>query len=305
MPTGEYHSKGKFLLTGEYLVLYGAKALAVPLKFGQRMSILDYSECGTIKWETFVKGNLWFDGTFDKNLDILNASDLVTAQFVQKLLKAGAGLQPAFNLENRGYHVINNIEFDISWGLGSSSSLVSNMAWWLNVDPYDLYRKLYRGSGYDVFCSRASNPIVYQLRGQVPEYREIPFKPSFSDDIYFVYLGRKQDSQKSVSAFKSKGSPDEKLVMAISELTEAIISAGSLDEFSHLLCNHEELLSSVLGLKRIKDEQFPDFPGEIKSLGAWGGDFAMAASHLGFNELKEYFSRKNLPVVFKWNEIIY
>ena len=25
-------------------------------------------------------------------------------------------------------------------------------------------------------------------------------------------------------------------------------------------------------------EGFPDFPGEIKSLGAWGGDFILAAS---------------------------
>ncbi|MEQ3661167.1 MAG: GHMP kinase, partial [Flavobacterium sp.] len=34
-----YYSNGKLLLTGEYVVLDGAKALAVPTKFGQSLSI--------------------------------------------------------------------------------------------------------------------------------------------------------------------------------------------------------------------------------------------------------------------------
>ena len=34
-----YYSNGKLLLTGEYVVLDGAKALAVPTKFGQLLNI--------------------------------------------------------------------------------------------------------------------------------------------------------------------------------------------------------------------------------------------------------------------------
>ena len=34
-----FYSHGKFLLTGEYLVLKGALALALPLKLGQSMTV--------------------------------------------------------------------------------------------------------------------------------------------------------------------------------------------------------------------------------------------------------------------------
>ena len=39
-----YSSHGKFLLTGEYLVLKGALALALPLKLGQSMTVETFPE---------------------------------------------------------------------------------------------------------------------------------------------------------------------------------------------------------------------------------------------------------------------
>ena len=47
-----FKSNGKFLLTGEYLVLKGATALALPLKKGQSLDveILDGNE-GLIHWD--------------------------------------------------------------------------------------------------------------------------------------------------------------------------------------------------------------------------------------------------------------
>ena len=49
-------SNGKFLLTGEYLVLKGATSLALPLKFGQSMEVetLDKNE-NLIHWDASVK----------------------------------------------------------------------------------------------------------------------------------------------------------------------------------------------------------------------------------------------------------
>jgi mevalonate kinase len=303
---GEYYSKGKFLLSGEYLVLYGAKALAVPLKFGQGMKVKAWPDPGIIKWETKVQGNLWFEGAFKgKNFEIVDASDQKTALFVQQLLKAGDKLKPGLIKINQGYHIQNVIDFDINWGLGSSSSLVSNLAFWLDIDPYALYRKLFRGSGYDVFCSRASKPILYQLINDIPEVTEVSFQPDFSEHLYFVHLGRKQDSQQSVSEFRDNSDFDRNVTGQISDLTDRMLEAGSLDEFISVMRIHERVISSVLGLKSLKEERFPDFQGGIKSLGAWGGDFIMAASPLGYQEVKDYFSRKNMPVIFRWQDIVY
>jgi len=68
---------------------------------------------------------------------------------------------------------------------------------------------------------------------------------------------------------------------------------------------HEDLVSSVLGKVKVKRELFPDFPGEIKSLGAWGGDFVLAASKAGSKEVLDYFRSKNLETVFGWKEIVF
>ena len=47
-----FNSNGKLLLTGEYLVLDGAKALAVPTIFGQSLS-LELIDEAKIIWSSF------------------------------------------------------------------------------------------------------------------------------------------------------------------------------------------------------------------------------------------------------------
>ena len=287
------------------MVLHGAKALAVPLKFGQRMVVHSIPGPGILRWETYVLGKIWFTGSFNQNnLEILDASEPKTAIFLQKLLKAGRKLNPDPVFQLNGFYIKNYIDFDINWGLGSSSSLVSNLAWWLDISPYNLYRELYQGSGYDVFCARSGRPIIYQLINNLPSSEEILFDPKYSNHLYFVYLGRKQDSQQSVMHFKTKSLNDERLIGKISELTDSLLNADTLEDFMTVMRLHEEIISSILGLKQVKEELFPDFQGEIKSLGAWGGDFVMAATPLSYHDVIDYFRNKNLQVVFKWNEII-
>ena len=46
-----FRSHGKLLLTSEYVVLDGAKALALPTKFGQSLSILPNNK-GNISWQS-------------------------------------------------------------------------------------------------------------------------------------------------------------------------------------------------------------------------------------------------------------
>jgi len=304
--SGEYYSKAKFLLSGEYFVLYGAKALAVPLKFGQKMLVNELHETGIINWETYVLDKLWFTAGFHlKDMEILKSSDEKTAFIIQKLLKEGGKLQPGLNLVTKGYHIQNHIDFDINWGLGSSSSLVSNLAYWLDIDPFALYRTTYQGSGYDVYCARAERPIIYQLAEDRPQVQESFFKPAFTENLYFVYLGRKQDSQESVREFKAHHYGDDQIIREISNLTASLLKAATLGDFLRLMRLHEEVLSAVLGIPMVKEELFPDFQGEIKSLGAWGGDFIMAGSSMSTKDVKNYFRKKNMTVVFRWDEIVY
>jgi mevalonate kinase len=304
--SGEFYSKGKFLLSGEYFVLYGAKALAVPLRLGQSMVVREIPRPGVIEWETYVMDKPWFKASFRiKDMKILESSGHKTAVFIRDLLRAGGELQPALKSSPKGFSINNYLDFDIRWGMGSSSSLLSNLAYWLDIDPYSLYRATFEGSGYDVFCARANGPITFQMKQERCEIKEVAFKPTFSDHLFFIYLGKKQNSQESVKRFRSQPQSEDKIINQVTDLTDAFLNSHDLENFLSVIRIHEDAISAAIGSPVVKQSMFPDFNGEIKSLGAWGGDFAMAASPMGPKEVKEYFHRKNLKVVFNWHDIIY
>ena len=54
-----------------------------------------------------------------------------------------------------------------------------------------------------------------------------------------------------------------------------MLYAETLQEFEAVIQEHESLISTLLGVPPIKNILFSDLPGEVKSLGAWGGDFCM------------------------------
>ena len=90
-----------------------------------------------------------------------------------------------------GNHLIFNthLDFDPNWGLGSSSTLISLLAQWANVNPYELLKMTMGGSGYDIACATASQPIIYRLENGSPIVEKADFKPAFADKLYFVYQG--------------------------------------------------------------------------------------------------------------------
>jgi hypothetical protein len=304
--TGEYYSKGKLLISGEYLVLQGAKALSVPLKFGQGMKVTETTNPGVILWETHVMDKPWFRAEFHgSDLEIREASNNRKAFFIRQLLKAGLKYQPGFFPGKDGCCIQNRINFDLEWGLGSSSSLVSNLAHWFDVDLFSFYRESFDGSGFDVFSARADTPVIYQLVGDVPVVEKTKLHPSVAEHLYFVYLGQKQDSQESVRIFKERAVPDPVLIRAVSDLTLEMIAADDPVYFMDLMRQHESLVSGILGRPTARQLMFPGFKGEIKSLGAWGGDFIMACTFLSPGEVRSYFKEQKLDVVFSWNDIVY
>ena len=60
-----------------------------------------------------------------------------------------------------------HLEFPRDWGLGSSSTLINNVAQWAQVDPFELHFKVSNGSGYDIACAKRRYPIVYSTQNQI------------------------------------------------------------------------------------------------------------------------------------------
>jgi len=306
MSVNEYYSNGKLLLTGEYLVLEGALALALPLKLGQSMKVRYLNDnFGILHWNTYVQDQLWFQATFGvENIEIITATDRRKAYYIRNILVHAAKLvnEP---LNGKQSKIIETyLDFSPELGLGSSSSLISNLAYWLNIDPFKLFRDIFEGSAYDIACARAKGPIFYQLSKGQYTATQVNYNPSFGECLYFVYLGKKANSPASIQQNKDKIELHKEKSCAISALTQNIINAASLEEFEHLITEHETIMSEVLGTPPVKTQFFSDFPGAIKSLGAWGGDFILATSKKTRISVEAYFRTKGLNIMFGYHEIV-
>jgi mevalonate kinase len=300
-----YSSNGNLIITGEYFVLTGAKALAVPLKYNQQMKALCFANSkNVIQWEANELGKPWFKADFNsEDLNILSSNNTELALGLQKILKAILKIKPLLFSKDTLYQFSCDIQFSTSWGWGSSSTLITNMANWAGIDPFELNKQVSSGSGYDIAASNSTTPIVYQINGNGYKITPVAFDPRFKKNIYFIYLGRKQNTSASIEK-NIKSVRSEKMVPVITWLTEKIANEDNMNEFIRYIVEHEIIISKTLKTLRIKEENFNDFDGEIKSLGAWGGDFAMVVSSLPEIHIKSYFKSKGLETFFRFDEII-
>jgi len=305
-----YYSNGKLLLTGEYLVLDKAKSLALPTKFGQSLSIQEIDEPKLI-WESYTHNNkLWlqieFDlpklrivtATFDSNED--GGKDLL-AETLQKILFEAKKLNTNFLDNPQGFFVKSNLTFPRNWGLGSSSTLINNIAQWANTDAFQLQFNTFGGSAYDIACAQNNNPIIYQLIDKKPIIEPVIFNPTFKDQLYFVHLNKKQNSRESIRQYKKSGSNIEGVIEEISTLTYEAVKCSLVDDFEKIMSDHERIISSIIKQKPVQEELFSDYFGQIKSLGAWGGDFILATGNM---DTPNYFNKKGYPVVIPYQKMI-
>ncbi len=293
-----FRANGKLLITAEYSVLRGALALALPTTFGQRLEITPASQDG-LTWKSFDhEEKLWFSAGFSPELKLLTTSDQKTADKLQKLLRQAKKLNPAKDLKGKAASTF--LEFNANWGLGSSSTLVALVAQWFQVDALTLFFKSFSGSGYDVACALSDSPITYRLANDQAHFEKTTFKPPFKDQIHFVYLGKKQRSDKEVARFDAV-SVDQDVIEAISNITLEIINTSSLSDFEKLIEKHEQITSKLIKLPTIKEQLFSDYKGAIKSLGAWGGDFILVTN---LAEQPNYFQDCGYDTVLSWQEMI-
>lgn len=293
------------MLTGEYAVLDGAKALALPTRFGQSMTVKK-SRSSDLSWKSLDKnGDTWFEATISLyDFSAVKTTDDAIARKLGKLLKNACRLNSEFLGKWNGFKVETKLEFDRDWGLGSSSTLTHIVAEWADVHPLKLHWKVSDGSGYDVACSMAGAPIVFITNEDETSFTPVDFAPSYSDQLYFVHMGRKQDSAAAITHYFKKAKGRKKMAARISELTEAFLEADDVATVKDIFCEHNQLISASLGCAEPKEEHFSDFWGCIKPLGAWGGDFVMAVSEESPTDTKKYFSDKGLSTILSYGEII-
>jgi mevalonate kinase len=293
------------LLTGEYAVLDGAKALGLPTKFGQKM-VIKRTTSSDLIWESFDhKGRSWFESTISLfDFSAVTTSDQATSDYLQKLLKNAVRLNSEFLSQWNGFKIETQLEFPMDWGLGSSSTLIFLISEWADVNPLLLYFKTEDGSGYDVACAFADGPVEYLNSPDEVSYTEVDFNPTYKDSLYFVHLGIKQNSALGIKEYLKAVKNKSAFVKSVTKITEDIRTAKSLSDFESLLNQHEDLVASHTGFTKVKDNEFSDYWGSVKSLGAWGGDFVLATSTKGVEETKAYFAKKGLNTVLTYKEMI-
>ncbi|MGB5376996.1 GYDIA family GHMP kinase [Muriicola sp.] len=299
-----YHSNGKLLLTGEYAVLDGALALGLPCKMGQGLIIEDQKEGGLLWKSLDHKGKSWFETRFEVlelNGDAHKTSTADIRGTLLNILQGAIQLNPDFLSRLQGQMAISKLEFPRDWGLGSSSTLLNNVAQWAAVDPYQLLWNCFSGSGYDIACAQHNQPLTYQLKDQKPQVHLLPIKLPFSSELFFVHLNRKQNSREGITRYKRVIANQRHFIEEISTITREVAACRDSRVFQELLLQHEVLLSEAIQLTRIQDQLFPDFKGFIKSLGAWGGDFVLA---MGASKIPEYFTSKGYSTVLSYDELV-
>ncbi len=301
----EFYSNGKLLITGEYLVLDGAKGFALPTKFGQNL-IVERGNNQEITWKSYdCDGSIWFE-------DRISFAEITSKKSIEKttsvrntlleILREGYLLNPDFITNSEGYSVTTTLTFPRNWGLGTSSTLINNMAQWLEIDAFVLLKNSFGGSGYDIACAQNNNPILYHLENGKPIVEKVTFDPEFTKNLYFIYLDKKQNSKTAIASYyKNKNGDLAKAITENNAITSEVLNAENSQEFALALEKHEAKMSVILEMETIKKSLFPDFNGVIKSLGAWGGDFVLVISE---ENPTEYFEKKGLKTILSYKDMI-
>ena len=300
-----FYSRGKLLLTGEYAIMHGAWALALPLKPGQYFQVEKVNDGqNIIHWRSHIFEHQWFEGQFRRfNFETIKSNGLKKAHVIQKVLRSAKILNPEFLSDDGSYYIDTNIEFDLIWGLGSGSTMISNMAYWADCNPYELNKMVFNDVGYEIACARSKHPVHFRLHEDEPQVFRTEFKPYFRESIYFIFMNSKENMP-----YMEKNpliSPPSKVdIDKISEITCLITDAETLDDFIELLLEHERVVSRMIGQNTVGQTHFNGFKGVVKSLGTWGGDFVLAATKEPYDYVKSFFKSRGYGVIFRYNDLV-
>jgi mevalonate kinase len=306
MMSEQYRANGKLLLSGEYFVLDGATSLVLPVRFGQTMkvAVLKNEPTPVIGWEAYQKGQIWFRALFNlPQLSVMETSDAETANRLASILSAVRALNPSAFEVAGSLQFETELEFNRVWGLGSSSTLIINLAAWAHIEPFKLFIATANGSGYDIAAGIHSKSFLYSFKQNLTEIREASLSDAVVPYLFFVYTGRKQKSSIAVDTYRCQKPPETKLIERISRISNNLAETDDLETFETLILEHEQILAEYLKQEPVKQLFFSDYQGVVKSLGAWGGDFVMFVHPGNREELETYLKSKSLDVLYSYDEM--
>ncbi len=303
--TQSFYSCGKLLLSGEYAVLQGATALALPTRMGQSMTVEGSPAEGeaSIEWNSYdIKGVCWFSASIAlPHCYITDTSNSeIGIQLVRFLITARA-LNPDFIKAGSNYKVSTQLEFEREDGLGSSSTLTYNIAQWANVDAFKLHFNAFKGSGFDVAVAMHRMPLLYQVNHKSPTIETFRWDKPFNELLYFVHLNRKQNTRNAIAVMQDKPIFTQQQVEELTRVSKLLSHTKDYFEFCLLLEIADNEEGSALKIPTIKQQLFPDFNGTIKSLGAWGGDYILATGE----QTQDYFNTKGYHRIVPFKDMIY
>ena len=116
-----------------------------------------------------------------------------------------------------------------------------------------------------------------------------------------MYLNKKQDSKEGITKYREYKGDTLALVEEVSQLTMQLLKCTDLTGFENILAKHENIISGIIKQRPVQQELFPDYFGQTKSLGAWGGDFILAT---GNNDTPNYFRSKGFEMVVSYQDMI-
>ena len=296
-----FHSNGKLLLTGEYLVLDGATALAIPTLYGQSLDVVS-TERKSIHWQSIDDHeNIWYRGEFIIDSDqIISINSDTTSKILLNILQRAKDMNPKFLSDYTGWYITTRMDFPRDWGLGSSSTLINNIAQWAEIDAFSLLKNSFGGSGYDIAVAKNNAPILYTLQEGKVIIEAVELLWNFMDQLFFVHLNQKQDSKEGIARYRNLPI-NTKQIDEISAISRSLPKAQTLSEFEILIEKHEEIISKIIQLPTIKERLFNDYPNTIKSLGAWGGDFVLAT---GNDTAYDYFRNKGYSTIIPFRDMM-
>ncbi|WKW46504.1 GYDIA family GHMP kinase [Myroides sp. JBRI-B21084] len=298
----EFYSNGKLFILGEYYVLEGAKVFALPTKFGQYLSVFPL-KTKVLSWKSYdADGSVWYNdeiAILDIILNNQSTTDKVRNTLIDILHQAHL-MNPSI-LENNGFLVETKLTFPRNWGLGTSSTLINNIAQWFQVNAFKLLQKSFGGSGFDISCAQNNTPVTYQVVNNIPVVKQVLFNPTFKEHLYFVYLNKKRDSKDAIANFRKKQKNLTEEIKQVSQMTDELLQIQNLETFISFFKQYEQNLGEILETLPIQKQLFSDFKGLVKSLGGWGGDFVMVASA---ENPTEYFAKKGYHTILKYSDII-
>ncbi len=295
-------SHGKLLLTSEYVVLDGALALAVPTKWGQEFFVEESSDGNSlITWIALHQGQPWLKAIIDYRQGIILETNIPeSAAFILKVLMKVKELSAIQLKGDSSLSMTTNLQFPANFGLGSSSTLMNNLAQWAAIDAFELNETCLGGSGYDIAVAQQKSAILYQNQPEIL-IQKLNFNPPFKNELIFIHLNQKQNSREGIHLYRSKERSPE-LIEEFSAITRRVLEVETLDGFSELMNIHEKKLSAFLEIETVKEKHFEDCPSFIKSLGAWGGDFIMTSKFSGY---EEYFKSKGFESIYNYADLIF